>query len=151
MAQARIRWTERSAIGRDNHANPTCKLDKDFSVDIGINAYPFLHLQIIDRLPLSLEKLKQSKLGKLIMKLTKDHPTPGELNFLSLRYAKLSSQEHRECYAVVSVRQREKKAHWLRRTVAAPESAVVAMYMYLTTVSPYASGLETNQRSRIWL
>ncbi|KAI0662865.1 hypothetical protein C8Q70DRAFT_954243 [Cubamyces menziesii] len=35
---------------------------------------PILH--IIDRLPLSLEKLKQSKLGKLIMKLTKDPPTP---------------------------------------------------------------------------
>ncbi|KAH9853394.1 hypothetical protein C2E23DRAFT_822887 [Lenzites betulinus] len=36
-------------------------------------------LQIIDRLPLTLEKLKQSKLGRLIMKLIKEPPTPGEL------------------------------------------------------------------------
>ena len=85
------------------------------------------------------------------MKLTKDPPTPGELNFLPSRFAKLSSQKHRECYAAESVRQREKKAHWLRRTTAVPESAVVAMYMYLTTIFPYASGLENNQRSRIWL
>ncbi|KAI8984940.1 hypothetical protein BD414DRAFT_523025 [Trametes punicea] len=35
---------------------------------------PLLH--IIDRLPLTLEKLKQSKLGKLIMKLMKEPPTP---------------------------------------------------------------------------
>ncbi|KAI0676705.1 hypothetical protein C8Q78DRAFT_39914 [Trametes maxima] len=32
--------------------------------------------QIIDRLPLTLEKLKESKLGKLIMKLMKEPPTP---------------------------------------------------------------------------
>ncbi|KAL7281990.1 hypothetical protein ACG7TL_003457 [Trametes sanguinea] len=35
---------------------------------------PLLH--IIDRLPMSLEKLGQYKLGKLIMKLMKDPPTP---------------------------------------------------------------------------
>ncbi|EIW62239.1 uncharacterized protein TRAVEDRAFT_70389 [Trametes versicolor FP-101664 SS1] len=33
-------------------------------------------LQIIDRLPFTVEKLKDSKLGKLIMKLIKDSPTP---------------------------------------------------------------------------
>ncbi|KAI0766177.1 hypothetical protein BD413DRAFT_572014 [Trametes elegans] len=33
-------------------------------------------LQIIDRLPLSLDKLKQSKLGKVIMKLVKEPPNP---------------------------------------------------------------------------
>ncbi|KAI0773696.1 hypothetical protein C8Q74DRAFT_1316733 [Fomes fomentarius] len=35
---------------------------------------PILH--IIDRLPLNIEKLKASKLGKLIMRLMKDPPTP---------------------------------------------------------------------------
>jgi len=40
---------------------------------------PLLH--IIDRLPLSVETLKSSKLGKIVMKLTKDPPAPGEPNF----------------------------------------------------------------------
>ncbi|KAF5393581.1 hypothetical protein D9757_000391 [Collybiopsis confluens] len=35
---------------------------------------PLLH--IIDRLPLTVESLKASKLGKLVVKLVKDHPTP---------------------------------------------------------------------------
>lgn len=37
--------------------------------------------QIIDRLPLTVETLKASKLGKLVVKLVKDPPSPGELTF----------------------------------------------------------------------
>lgn len=36
-------------------------------------------MQIIDRLPLTLESLKSSKLGKIIVKLVKEPPAPGEL------------------------------------------------------------------------
>lgn len=42
-------------------------------------------LQIIDRLPLTLETLKASKLGKLVVKLVKDPPSPGELTFPFIR------------------------------------------------------------------
>lgn len=42
-------------------------------------------LQIIDRLPLTLETLKASKLGKLVVKLVKDPPSPGELIFPFIR------------------------------------------------------------------
>ena len=38
--------------------------------------------QIIDRLPLSVESLKTSKLGKIVVKLVKDPPTPGEYLFM---------------------------------------------------------------------
>ncbi|KAF8133494.1 hypothetical protein K438DRAFT_1884145 [Mycena galopus ATCC 62051] len=37
---------------------------------------PLLHP--IDRLPITVESLKTSKLGKIVMKLVKDPPTPGE-------------------------------------------------------------------------
>jgi hypothetical protein len=42
--------------------------------------HPFIYLalQIIDRLPLSVDTLKSSKLGKIVLKLTKDPPAPGE-------------------------------------------------------------------------
>jgi protein phosphatase 1 regulatory subunit 10 len=36
--------------------------------------------QIIDRLPLTIESLKNSKLGKIVVKLVKDPPAPGESN-----------------------------------------------------------------------
>lgn len=56
----------------------------------GQNIYPILReakgptmlagsFQIIDRLPLTVETLKASKLGKLVVKLVKDPPSPGEL------------------------------------------------------------------------
>jgi len=38
---------------------------------------PLLH--VIDRLPLTIESLKSSKLGKLIVRLVKEPPAPGEL------------------------------------------------------------------------
>ncbi|KAF5357637.1 hypothetical protein D9758_007509 [Tetrapyrgos nigripes] len=41
---------------------------------------PLLH--IIDRLPLTVESLKASKLGKLVVKLVKEPSSPGELGFL---------------------------------------------------------------------
>jgi protein phosphatase 1 regulatory subunit 10 len=37
---------------------------------------PLLH--IIDRLPLTVDSLKASKLGKLVVRLVKEPPTPGE-------------------------------------------------------------------------
>ena len=40
--------------------------------------------QIIDRLPLSVDSLKTSKLGKIVIKLVKDSPTPGERAFHAL-------------------------------------------------------------------
>lgn len=39
----------------------------------------FVAFQIIDRLPLTVESLRASKLGKLVVKLVKDPPSPGEL------------------------------------------------------------------------
>ena len=39
-------------------------------------------IQIVDRLPMNIDKLKASKLGKLIMKLMRDPPSPGELRFM---------------------------------------------------------------------
>ncbi|KAF8131278.1 hypothetical protein K438DRAFT_1885811 [Mycena galopus ATCC 62051] len=45
---------------------------------------PLLHP--IDRLPITVESLKTSKLGKIVMKLVKDPPTPGEsLSFFVVR------------------------------------------------------------------
>jgi hypothetical protein len=37
--------------------------------------------QLIDRLPMTVESLKTSKLGKIVVKLVKDPPTPGESPF----------------------------------------------------------------------
>ncbi|KAF9268328.1 hypothetical protein L218DRAFT_854055 [Marasmius fiardii PR-910] len=42
---------------------------------------PLLH--IIDRLPLTVESLKNSKLGKVVVKIVKDPPTPGEFDVSS--------------------------------------------------------------------
>lgn len=39
----------------------------------------FLPYQIIDRLPLTINSLKASKLGKIVVRLVKDAPSPGEL------------------------------------------------------------------------
>ncbi|KAI0829277.1 hypothetical protein BC628DRAFT_1359859 [Trametes gibbosa] len=53
-------------------------------------------LQIIDRLPLTLEKLKQSKLGRLIMKLIKEPPTPAIKDMaanLEIKWRKMLSQQ----------------------------------------------------------
>lgn len=46
-------------------------------VGLGTGAYCFC-AQIIDRLPLTIDTLKTSKLGKIVVKLTKDPPAPGE-------------------------------------------------------------------------
>lgn len=54
-----------------------------------------LRVQIIDRLPLTIETLKTSKLGKIVIKLTKDPPAPGE----SLIYP-ISTESH-ACQAVL--------------------------------------------------
>jgi len=40
-----------------------------------------LLLQIIDRLPMTVESLKTSKLGKIVVKVGKDVASPGELSF----------------------------------------------------------------------
>ncbi|CDO74191.1 hypothetical protein BN946_scf185043.g243 [Trametes cinnabarina] len=56
---------------------------------------PILH--IIDRLPLTLDKLKQYKLGKLIMKLMKEPPTPGEFEISYATRALHLPQERYEC------------------------------------------------------
>lgn len=37
--------------------------------------------QLIDRLPLNVESLSSSKLGRIIKKLVKDEPSPGEYQF----------------------------------------------------------------------
>jgi protein phosphatase 1 regulatory subunit 10 len=42
---------------------------------------PDLFVQIIDRLPMTVESLKSSKLGKIVVKVGKDIPSPGELSF----------------------------------------------------------------------
>ena len=39
---------------------------------------PHSVLQIIDRLPMTLESLKASKLGKVVVRLVKDPPAPGK-------------------------------------------------------------------------
>ncbi|KAI1785323.1 hypothetical protein LXA43DRAFT_1077037 [Ganoderma leucocontextum] len=55
---------------------------------------PILH--IIDRLPLTLEKLKIAKLGKLIMRLVKDPPTPAVKDMaanLEKKWRKLVAQQ----------------------------------------------------------
>ena len=107
--------------------------------------------QIIDRLPLPLERLKQFKLGKLIMKLMKEPPTPGELKFPCLRRVMHLSQERCECFSSEQKRLSAMVALRLRRTVAAPYSATVDMYMYLTTVPISVSSQKTTkQRSRTW-
>lgn len=38
-------------------------------------------MQIIDRLPMTVESLKSSKLGKIVVKVGKDIPSPGESSF----------------------------------------------------------------------
>ena len=40
----------------------------------------YTSLQIIDRLPMTVETLKTSKLGKIVVKVGKDVPSPGELS-----------------------------------------------------------------------
>jgi hypothetical protein len=42
-------------------------------------------MQLIDRLPMTVESLKTSKLGKIVVKLVKDPPTPGESPFFFVR------------------------------------------------------------------
>ena len=46
--------------------------------DYSNHPFIYLSLKIIDRLPLSVDTLKSSKLGKIVLKLTKDPPAPGE-------------------------------------------------------------------------
>lgn len=42
------------------------------------SSFSRLFIQIMDRLPLTLETLRTSKFGKIVVKLVKDPPTPGE-------------------------------------------------------------------------
>lgn len=47
-------------------------------LSFALDVFTHFHGQIIDRLPLTIETLKASKLGKIVVKLTKDPPAPGE-------------------------------------------------------------------------
>ncbi|KAI0637643.1 hypothetical protein C8Q77DRAFT_379282 [Trametes polyzona] len=94
-------------------------------------------LQIIDRLPFNIEKLKQSKLGKLIMKLIKDPPTPGELKFSFINH--MESPWHGCCKYDPNENEtdnsNESTTHDFCRTgVSHAFVPVVVKYMYLTTV-----------------
>ena len=90
--------------------------------------------QIIDRLPLTIEKLKLSKLGKLIMRLMKDPPTPGELN------SRLSAYYTYTRFALLEFPIRTKKSDsraWCARNSCSrgvAHEATVIKYMYLTAV-----------------
>ncbi|KAJ6612145.1 hypothetical protein B0H10DRAFT_1918313 [Mycena sp. CBHHK59/15] len=59
---------------------------------------PLLH--IIDRLPMTVDSLKTSKLGKIVVKLVKDPPSPGELSSICIVNARPSPAlklAHRLC------------------------------------------------------
>jgi protein phosphatase 1 regulatory subunit 10 len=47
----------------------------------------FYFQQLIDRLPFNVESLSSSKLGRIIKKLVKDEPSPGEYQFPDPRFA----------------------------------------------------------------
>ena len=90
--------------------------------------------QIVDRLPLTVEKLKLSKLGKLIMRLTKDPPTPGELSLL-LRlyptYMRLERYQYHNRLTESRVMCIYARNSWMSAAALKPTSLY---YMYLTTV-----------------
>jgi len=57
---------------------------------------PLLH--IIDRLPMTVDSLKVSKLGKIIVRLVKDPPAPGKYNPSSMQYDTCSNVGTRRCH-----------------------------------------------------
>lgn len=97
---------------------------------------------------MTVDSLKASKLGKIVVKLVKDPPTPGELAFLLL-----GRDYTRQTISVSVIAPVELKTSCHSHcfcTHLTDSVRHVLQYMYLTSLSMFLSFCET-QLSRIWL
>jgi hypothetical protein len=107
-------------------------------------SFPGHSAQIIDRLPMTVDTLKASKLGKLVVKIVKEPPTAGKCSFLCvsrfviLRRRKETGSQFVACYWAVT-------SHTLDDLLL----GAFINYMYLTCFHSTSFQSEY-QQSRTW-